>query len=457
MYAFLNIDNYNNGDCMISNHIEKEDTIILYLDFNFELGNFDNNKKDNILLNIINYLKTKKIDINGKKLMIVLGSTLLGTFIYVNGNLKKLNNNNILTSPIPVEVALENNDDNLLNESIIESVPDESSDIKEEIKIDLKKENKVLEEHKQSENKTNITISKNDTKVNKEIKKSEQNNIQTNSKIETNKDEIVDNNTYVTIYRKNGNVEKIELEEYIVGVVAEEMPASFNVEALKAQAIIARTYALNKISKGEKLTDDVTTQSYIDQNQMKIKWGNDYIKYYNKIKSAVDATKGKVITYKGKYIEALYHSVSNGKTESAKEVWGKDIPYLISVDSSWDKNTKHYLKIENKEFNIITSILGIDITNNTEITIISKDESGRVSEIKVGDQIYNGVEFRTLLGLRSADFDIMITENGLEIITRGYGHGVGMSQYGANEMAKLGYKYQDIINHYYTNIKITSQ
>ncbi len=452
LYAFKIIDNYNSGDYMISNHIEKEDAIILYLDFNFELGSFGNGKKDSILTNIINYLKNKKIDINGKKVMLVLGSTLLGTFAYINGNLKQVDTNNNISPPLLVEVVEERNNDVLLDEPIIETNFDKSSNAQEEIKISSINEDKVLEE----QNKTNIIIPKNDVKIEKENTKQEKTNNQTNSKGETKKEEVIDNNIYVTVYRKNGSVEKIELENYIIGVVAEEMPASFEIEALKSQAIIARTYALDKISKGEKLTDVVTTQAYIDQNQMKIKWGSDYNKYYNRISSAVNSTKGLVVTYEGKYIEALYHSVSNGKTESAKEVWGKDIPYLISVDSSWDKNTKNYLKIENKEFNIITSILGIDINYDTEIIVISKDESGRVREIKVGDQIYTGIEFRTLLGLRSTDFDITITNNGLEIITRGYGHGVGLSQYGANEMAKHGYNYKDIINHYYTNVKITS-
>lgn len=455
MYAFFYIDNYNNGDYMISNHIEKEDTIILYLDFNFEIGNFDNNKKDNILLNILNYLKTKKIDINGKKVILVLGSTLLGTFIYVNGNLKKLDTNNSLNLSLPIETVEKNNlDSNLIEEVSIETSPNDN--LNAETVIDSKTEEKILKDNKEVENKTNISVTSNNEKGEKEISKSENLTKENNSNGLPREEENIDNNTYVTVYRKNGNIEKIELEEYIVGVVAEEMPASFELEALKSQAIIARTYALDKISKGEKLTDTEETQVYIDKNQMKTKWGSDYNKYYNKIVDAVNSTKGLVVTYNGKYIEALYHSVSNGKTESAKEVWGKNIPYLQSVDSSWDKNTKHYLKIVNKDFEIVTNILGIDVTKSTEINIISRDESGRVSEIKVGEQIYSGIEIRTLLGLRSTDFDITITDNGLEIITRGYGHGVGLSQYGANEMAKLGYNYKDIISHYYTNIKITS-
>lgn len=436
---------------MISNHIENEKEVILYLDFSYEIGSFNKEKESSIISNMMNYLKNKKIDIDGKKIMLVLGSTLVATFIYTNGSFKKIEANKYLTPNI---VSI-NSAFNMNN-------------IKENIK---KKNEKKIEIKEIKEIKENVVVKneKEQTSVNQNktvVKKVESSKKETNKKTTGNvkkentglkQEKTQENKTYVTVYRKKGTVEKIELEEYLVGVVAAEMPASFNSEALKAQAVLARTYALKKISKGEKLTDTVSTQAYIDKGQMQNKWGNEYSKYYNKIVSSVNSTKGQVVKYKGNYIEALYHATSNGKTESAKEVWGQDIPYLKSVDSSWDKKTSAYLKIENKEFNVLMKILGIDIDKSTNIEILSKDESGRVSKIKVKDKIYTGVEFRTLLNLRSTDFDITITANGLEIVTRGYGHGVGMSQYGANEMAKLGYNYKDIINHYYQNVKITSQ
>lgn len=446
MYVNLNIDNYNTGDIMISNHIENEKEIILYLDFNYEIGSFNKEKTSSIISNMVNYLKNKKIDVDGKKIMLVLGSTLIATFIYTNGTFKKIESNKYL---VPNIVSVNSAFD---MDSINENIK------KTEEKIETKESgttNIVKNEQKQENTSQNKTVTKKVESSQKVANKKRSNSIkQENAEI---KQETKENKTYVTIYRKRGIVEQIELEEYLVGVVAAEMPASFNSEALKAQAILARTYALKKISKGEKLTDTVSTQAYIDKNEMQKKWGNDYNKYYNKIVSAVNSTKGQVVKYNGNYIEALYHSTSNGKTESAKEVWGQDIPYLKSVDSSWDKKTSAYLKIENKEFNRLMKILGIDIDKNTNIEILSKDESGRVSKIRVEDKVYTGVEFRTLLGLRSTDFDIAITENGLEIITRGYGHGVGMSQYGANEMAKLGYNYKEIINYYYQNVKITSK
>ena len=433
---------------MISNHIDNEKEVILYLDFNYELGSFNKEKTTSLISNMVDYLKNKKINVDGKKIMLVLGSTLIATFIYTNGTFKKIETNKSLAPNI---VSINSAFDMKSIKENMKNKNEEKTEITENKTIDIVKNEQEQEPTNQNKTVTKkVESSKKETnkKGNKTVKK---------ENTETKQEESKENKTYVTIYRKKGTVEQIELEEYLVGVVAAEMPASFNSEALKAQAVLARTYALKKISKGEKLTDTVSTQAYIDKNEMQNKWGNEYSKYYNKIVSAVNSTKGQVVKYNGNYIEALYHSTSNGKTENAKEVWGQDIPYLKSVDSSWDKKTTSYLKIENKEFNTLMKVLGINFDKNTNIEILSRDESGRVSEVKVADKTYTGVEFRTLLNLRSADFDISVTDNGVEIITRGYGHGVGMSQYGANEMAKLGYNYKNIINHYYTNVKITTQ
>ncbi len=433
---------------MISNHIDNEKEVILYLDFNYELGSFNKEKTTSLISNMVDYLKNKKINVDGKKIMLVLGSTLIATFIYTNGTFKKIETNKSLAPNI---VSINSAFDMKSIKKNMKNKNEEKTEITENKTIDIVKNDQKQEITSQNQNATKkVESSKKETnkKGNKTVKK---------ENTETKQEESKENKTYVTIYRKKGTVEQIELEEYLVGVVAAEMPASFNSEALKAQAVLARTYALKKISKGEKLTDTVSTQAYIDKNEMQNKWGNEYSKYYNKIVSAVNSTKGQVVKYNGNYIEALYHSTSNGKTENAKEVWGQDIPYLKSVDSSWDKKTTSYLKIENKEFNTLMKVLGINFDKNTNIEILSRDESGRVSEVKVADKTYTGVEFRTLLNLRSADFDISVTDNGVEIITRGYGHGVGMSQYGANEMAKLGYNYKNIINRYYTNVKITTQ
>ena len=447
MYQFFHIENHNTGDTMISSFVVKEDAVILYLDYSFEIGSFDGKKVRDTLSNILDYLKKTKIDINGKKVMLMLGSTLIATLIYTNGVLRVDNSNNDSTPQITEIVENVNTFDENIEEQKQENKEQESNII-------------VKSEEKQENVKEEVKVNKKDTSINKETSNktsstvSNSNGITNNSKPTKQESVVEEKKTMVTIHRSNGTVIEKELEEYIVGVVAAEMPASFNIEALKAQSVIARTYTLRKLSRGEVLTDSVNTQSYIDEAEMKTKWGSDYSKYYNKIKSAVNDTKGQYLTYNGEYIDAVYHSTSNGKTEDAVNVWGNNIPYLKNVDSSWDKSASSYLKINNKEFSTVMNILGINIDENTEISILSRNKSGRVSEVKIGDSIYSGIELRNKLGLRSTDFDITVENGNFTIITRGYGHGVGMSQYGANGMANAGYGYKDIIKHYYTGVKI---
>ena len=167
----------------------------------------------------------------------------------------------------------------------------------------------------------------------------------------------------------------------------------------------------------------------------------------------MDSTKGLYITYNGTYIDAVYHSTSNGKTEDAIYVWGNDIPYLKSVDSPWDVNATSYLRTEIKDFNTVLNILGVDL-NTEDFEILEKKDSGRVIKVKVGKKIYSGVELRNILNLRSTDFDLAIHNGNLIITTKGYGHGVGMSEYGANGMANSGYNYEQILKHYYQGIDI---
>jgi len=232
------------------------------------------------------------------------------------------------------------------------------------------------------------------------------------------------------------------------------MPASFNTEALKAQALASRTYALKRISENKILTDTTSTQVYNDTNQLKKKWGSDYQKYYSKIKKAVEATKGEYITYDGKYIDALYHSTSNGNTEDAINVWNKNYPYLKSVSSKWDINASSYARTSNFTLDEFSKKLGININTETKIEILDKTVGNRISKIKIGDREFTGIKVRELLGLRSTDFSIKIEGDKVVIDIKGYGHGVGLSQYGANGMAKEGYTYKEIIKHYYSGVSI---
>lgn len=255
----------------------------------------------------------------------------------------------------------------------------------------------------------------------------------------------------------NNEVTNILLEEYVIGVVAAEMPASFNEEALKAQAIAARTYAYYKIihNNGDyDLVTDISDQGYITKEEMQEKWKADYNYYYEKIKNAVKETENEIITYNDEVILSYYFAMSNGYTEDSSLVFEEE-PYLESVESSWDNDTLNNYQVDttfNKED--FCNLLNIKCQNIT-IGKITRSKTNRVNTIVINNQEFDGTEFRHLLGLRSTDFNITIENNVINITTFGYGHGVGMSQYGANGMAKEGYKYQEIINYYYKDTEIS--
>ena len=247
----------------------------------------------------------------------------------------------------------------------------------------------------------------------------------------------------------------LNLEEYIVGVVAGEMPASFAEEALKAQAIAARSYALSKINSATTsydLVTDITNQVYITPEQMQEKWRGDYEYYYNRVKKAVEDTKNLVMEYEGEIISAYYFAMSNGYTEDVSLVFGENRDYLVSVDSTWDEDVKNFTTTTTFSKQDFCTKLNIDCTNIV-IGDIVRSETNRVNTITINDQEFKGTTVRTLLGLRSTDFTIDISDD-VKITTKGYGHGVGMSQYGANAMAKNGSNYEEILHHYYKDIDI---
>ena len=205
---------------------------------------------------------------------------------------------------------------------------------------------------------------------------------------------------------------------------------------------------------GRTLSDNESTQSYKDNGELASMWGGNFDSYYSKVKNAVNSTKGVYLTYNGSYIDAVYHSTSNGRTEDSSNVWGNYYPYLVSVDSTYDNSNPSFSISKTFSFFDLSSKLGINVDSNTEFNILGYTSGGRVSSISVGGVEFNGVSFRSMLGLRSADFDITKSDDGVIITTRGYGHGVGMSQYGANGMAKAGYSYRDILLHYYSGVSI---
>ena len=252
---------------------------------------------------------------------------------------------------------------------------------------------------------------------------------------------------------KDEKVLNLDLESYIIGVVAGEMPASFNEEALKAQAVAARSYALKNNDENKILKADTSSQVYINESEMKQKWNNEYDYYYNKIKKAVLETKGEVLTSNNKIITAYYFALSNGKTQNGKYVF-KEENYLQGEDSIHDNETIKNFKTD-YTFTVesFKEKLGLSCEKIT-IDYIHYNESEYVSDISVCSKSFTGNAFRHALGLRSPSFKISVNEN-VYITTYGYGHGVGLSQYGANGYASDGLNYKEILKHYYKNTEIT--
>ena len=252
-------------------------------------------------------------------------------------------------------------------------------------------------------------------------------------------------------------ISEINLEDYIIGVVAAEMPASFNLEALKAQAVAARTYAMYK-KETRNLDYDLiigtSDQAYQNNKQLLDKWGISFFNYYLKVRDAVLSTKGEILTYDGKVINAFYFAMSNGYTENSELVFQENLPYLNSVPSTWENESisnYEYTKTMTKE----EFCTNLGITCDTiEIKDVVRSEANRVLQITINNQILEGTTVRSKLGLRSTDFEIVLTEDTVSITTKGYGHGVGMSQYGANGMANEGYLYEEILKYYYQNTEI---
>lgn len=404
-----------------------EEILIIYLNYKYEFSkDFMNFENDNNLKE-----KIKKIKFNGSKVIIMVGTLVLGT-LFINASFSPIINNNEISNK------------NIVKEET--SISIENKDLEENVKEEINNNQDTTKSKKDEDTNDKINFKQNIisdiyNKVNEEENdKTEEKQVK----------ETIEN--AITLYRSNGEILNLTINEYLIGAVAGEMPASFNIEALKAQAVVSRTYLLKRIKNNNIIIDSTMQQVYKDNNELKNMWKNDFDKYYSKIKKAVLDTDKIAIYYNGDYIDALYHSTSNGYTLNSENVWSNAIPYLKGVESKWDLNASSYLKNTNKDIAYVLSLFGIDDIN--KIQIVSRDDTNHVKEIKVGDKIYKGTTFRSLLKLRSTDFDIMVNDNSVVFITRGFGHGVGMSQYGANGMANEGYNYIDILNHYYTNVSI---
>ena len=409
---------------MFDSYIVKNETLYIDLNINYDFGNFKNTKT-NFKKELKKFLNNLKINFN--KIVLTCSGIIIGSIILTNNNF----NNEVSMKYVPnidtrIPYIAHYDNEEKTNDNIIVN-----SDV--------------------NETKENVNSSQ---YISKNVEKSvntEHTNIDNTSTNNTTNSSVSE----ITVYRSNGSVINLNMTDYLIGVVSSEMPASFNLEALKAQSVLARTYALKAKQTGKKLTDTVSTQSYIDIDQMKNKWGNSFNTYYNKIKNAVENTNGEYLSYNGNYIEALYHSTNNGKTESSFDVFGNYYPYLISVSSEYDKNASSYLRTISMPLDTISNKLGLSLNNDSVISILSYTDGGNIKEININGNNFSGKKVRELLGLRSADFDISISDNNANITTRGYGHGVGMSQYGANGMANAGYGYKDILSHYYPGTTLT--
>jgi len=273
---------------------------------------------------------------------------------------------------------------------------------------------------------------------------------------------------------KTNDVMVIDFEEYLKGVVASEMPAEFNVEALKAQAVSARTYLLYRLKKypdgqpehlGAPVCTSIHCQVWSSKDELiQSHYDGWYDEYMDKIEVAVDFTRGQILTYEGKIIEPLYHSTSGGRTENSEDVFSAAVPYLRSVESPYEDESPRLnssVKITTGEFiDKIESAYGdMDITESNldeKIKLGEVSEGGRIKTLIIDNTEISGRDMRALFNLNSTNFSFIQSGSQIEILTTGYGHGVGMSQWGAEGMANKGYNYKEILKHYYTGVEIVN-
>ncbi len=273
---------------------------------------------------------------------------------------------------------------------------------------------------------------------------------------------IENNSTIKVMSSENGFIREVDIREYLIGCVAGEMPVSYHDEALKAQTVVSYTYAKyisardsEKLGGADISDDSEVYQSYIDKNKRKEKWGEGFEKNEEHIGKIVDEVIFEYLDYDGKPALTAYHNICTGKTESAENVWGEKFPYLVSVISTGDRLSPDYLneiELSFDEFNSVLKKNNVDFSE--KITVKSRFDSGYVKTVLIGEKILSGTEFRKMFSLKSADFDVEIKDEKVKLICRGNGHFVGMSQYGADYMARQGTLYNEILSHYYPGTEL---
>ncbi len=274
--------------------------------------------------------------------------------------------------------------------------------------------------------------------------------------------------TIKLLHKKTGEVEQVNIDNYLCNVVSAEMPADYEIEAIKAQAVVARTYTIYKIKnkkhENADICDDSTCcQAWVDKETRFSRWEeNKRESNWEKIQKCVQETQGQIITYQNQPINAFFHANSGGKTELPVNVWGgTGLPYLQVVETAGEEGYKQYeSEVELTQDELIEKLktkysdISIDFSNQENLKILEYTDSGRVKTVKFGNHEISGVETRTLLGLKSTNFEISKENDKIKFTVKGYGHGVGMSQTGADAMAKQGKNYKEIINHFYSGVEI---
>jgi stage II sporulation protein D len=299
-------------------------------------------------------------------------------------------------------------------------------------------------------------------------------NNEDNKKNSNNPQEILKGTSTIKVYfHEQDKVEDIDFEEYLKGVVAAEMPASFGMEALKAQAVAARTYTLLKVLKPQEsivaqhkgayiCTNFAHCQAWTDKGQLKDTWGTiNFNENYKKISKAVEETNGLIITYNNEVIDPLFHSTSGGKTENSEEVFSAKLPYLRSIISQGEEASPKFASKAIISFNEfkeklkeLSPNIKIEKKDVKSIKVLEYSEGGRVKKIQIGNKIFSGKEIRSVFSLNSSNFNIKLEKNNIIFNTVGYGHGVGMSQFGANYLAKEGNNFEYILKYYYQGVQI---
>lgn len=267
-------------------------------------------------------------------------------------------------------------------------------------------------------------------------------------------------NKIVRVKREaTGKIERVSFEVYVKGVLAGEMPVSFHEEALKAQAVAARTYVLRKMNENIEndydITDSINNQVFISDDELKEKWGNDYPNKMNKLSKAVKETEGEYLEYNDQIAQAFFFSTSSGKTENSEEVFEQALPYLRSVDSVWDSEVSPVFN-EKTDISFADFYTKLELPYNEKLDfkVLEKTATGSIKIASINGVNLKGTMIRQKLKLRSTMFELEINGKTISIETKGYGHGVGMSQYGAQGMAINGKNYQEILKYYYQGINI---